>query len=234
MARFIAALINGPPSSAPHTDFLTFYDHVLAQVAGVMAAAEERGEVSPGPADARLLVLMGAIGEAVHGHLLVGRPELTPALADTLVELLPDRHVIRVVDQPSLLMHGDLLCIDDVDYLRARRRFRNPLFQWLMLRKPLPERRRIAADYRRRSGEETALKPAEIMDVNPAAVVRELQRHRVRQLIHGHTHRAAIHRLTLPDGSQAKRIVLPEWHSDRAAALADDGSRLQEVQIVRD
>jgi UDP-2,3-diacylglucosamine hydrolase len=149
-------------------------------------------------------------------------------------QLLPDRHVVRVVDQPSLLMHGDLLCIDDVDYQRARRRFRNPLFQWLMLRKSLPERRRIAADYRRRSGEETALKPAEIMDVNPAAVVRELQRHRVRQLIHGHTHRAATHRLTLPDGSQAKRIVLPEWHSDRAAALADDGSRLQEVQIVRD
>ena len=88
MARFIAALIHGPPSSAPHTDFLTFYDHVLAQVAGVMAAAEERGEVSPGPADARLLVLMGAIGEAVHGHLLVGRPELTPALADTLVDVV--------------------------------------------------------------------------------------------------------------------------------------------------
>jgi UDP-2,3-diacylglucosamine hydrolase len=147
--------------------------------------------------------------------------------------LLPDRHVIRVMDQPTLLMHGDLLCTDDVKYQRARRRFRNPLFQWLMLRKPLHERRRIAADYRRRSGEETALKPSEIMDVNPAAVVRELQRHRVRQLIHGHTHRAATHRLTLPDGSQARRIVLPEWHSDRAVAWADDGSRLQEVQVAR-
>ena len=147
--------------------------------------------------------------------------------------LLPDRHVIRVMGQPTLLMHGDLLCTDDVKYQRARRRFRNPLFQWLMLRKPLHERRRIAADYRRRSGEETALKPSEIMDVNPAAVVRELQRHRVRQLIHGHTHRAATHRLTLPDGSQARRIVLPEWHSDRAVAWADDGSRLQEVQVAR-
>jgi TetR/AcrR family transcriptional regulator len=88
LARFIAALIHGPPSSAPRTDLLTFYDHVLAQVAGVMAAAEERGEVSPGPADVRLLVLMGAVGEAVHGYLLVGRPELTPALATTLVDVV--------------------------------------------------------------------------------------------------------------------------------------------------
>lgn len=153
-------------------------------------------------------------------------------MRDSGARLLPDRHVIRVMDRPTLLMHGDLLCTDDVDYQRARRRFRNPLFQWLMLRKPLHERRRIAADYRRRSGEETALKPSEIMDVNPAAVVRELQRHRVRQLIHGHTHRAATHQIALPDGSQARRIVLPEWHSDRAAAWADDGSRLQEVQLA--
>jgi hypothetical protein len=88
LARFIAALIHGPPSSAPHTDLLSFYDHVLTQVAGVMSAAEERGEVSPGPADVRLLVLMGAVGEAVHGYLLVGRPELTPALAGTLVDVV--------------------------------------------------------------------------------------------------------------------------------------------------
>ena len=88
LARFILALVHGPPGSAPHTDLLAFYDAILTQVAGVMAAAEERGEVSPGPADVRLLVLMGAVGEAVHGYLLVGRPELTPALADTLIDVV--------------------------------------------------------------------------------------------------------------------------------------------------
>ena len=80
--------------------------------------------------------------------------------------LLPDCFVTSVAGQSTLLMHGDLLCTDDVDYQKTRRRFRNPLFQWVMLRKSLAERRRIVAEYRRRSRELTALKPADIMDVN--------------------------------------------------------------------
>lgn len=85
LARFILALTHDPPSSAPRTDFLTFYDDVLAQVTRAIEAAVVRGEVSAGPVEVRLLVLMGALGEAVHGYLLAGRPELTPDLAETLV-----------------------------------------------------------------------------------------------------------------------------------------------------
>ena len=140
--------------------------------------------------------------------------------------LLPDCEIRDVAGRRTLLMHGDLLCTDDTDYMRARRRLRNPVFQWLMLRKPLTERRRIADEYRRRSGEATALKPAAIMDVNPETVVRYLKRYGVDQLIHGHTHRPATHRHTLPDGTEATRIVLPEWHPDRASVWVDDGERL--------
>lgn len=146
--------------------------------------------------------------------------------------LLPDRYVTRVAGQPTLLMHGDLLCTDDVDYQKARRRFRNPVFQWFMLRKPLRERRRIASEYRRRSGELKALKPADIMDVNPDTVVRELVRHGVRQLVHGHTHRPATHSHALPDGTVATRIVLPEWHARQAAAWVDDGATLSELLLA--
>ncbi len=88
LARFILALTHDPPSSAPRTDFLTFYDDVLAQVTRAIEAAEARGEVSAGPVEVRLLVLMGALGEAVHGYLLAGRPELTPDLAQTLVDVV--------------------------------------------------------------------------------------------------------------------------------------------------
>jgi UDP-2,3-diacylglucosamine hydrolase len=153
-------------------------------------------------------------------------------MRDCGATLLPDCHVTEVAGQPTLLMHGDLLCTDDVDYQRARRRFRNPLFQWLMLRKPLPERRRIAADYRRRSAQATAEKTADIMDVNPETVVRYLRRYRVRQLIHGHTHRPATHRHPLPTGGAATRIVLPEWHAAEAAAWFDDGARLQRLALA--
>jgi AcrR family transcriptional regulator len=88
LARFILALTHDPPSSAPRTDFLTFYDEILSHVSRAIRTAEARGEVSPGPVDVRLLVLMGALGEAVHGYLLAGRPDLTPALADALIDVV--------------------------------------------------------------------------------------------------------------------------------------------------
>jgi TetR/AcrR family transcriptional regulator len=88
LARFILALTHNPPSSAPRTDFLRFYDGILALVARSIEQAEARGEVGAGPVEVRLLVLMGALGEAVHGYLLAGRPELTPDLADSLVDVV--------------------------------------------------------------------------------------------------------------------------------------------------
>jgi len=145
--------------------------------------------------------------------------------------LLPDCHVATVAGEPTLLMHGDLLCTDDVDYQKTRRRFRNPLFQWIMLRKSLQERRRILAEYRKRSRETTALKPADIMDVNADAVVRYMSKYRVRRLIHGHTHRPATHQFQLPDEGAATRIVLPEWHGDHAIAWVDDGTELVQKPI---
>jgi AcrR family transcriptional regulator len=86
LARFIIALIHNPPRSAPATDFVGFYQGILDTLARTVDEAITRGEIHPGPTDVRLLVFMGALGEAMHGHLLVGRPDLTPALADTLVD----------------------------------------------------------------------------------------------------------------------------------------------------
>ena len=86
LARFIMALIHNPPRSAPATDFVGFYESILSEAARAVEEGVRRGEVAPGPTDVRLLVFMGALGEAMHGHLLVGRPDLTPALAETLVD----------------------------------------------------------------------------------------------------------------------------------------------------
>jgi AcrR family transcriptional regulator len=86
LARFIMALVHNSPGSAPATDFVRFYDAILTELARTMDGAVARGEISPGPTDVRLLVIMGALGEAIHGHLLAGRPELTPRLAETLVD----------------------------------------------------------------------------------------------------------------------------------------------------
>ncbi len=155
-------------------------------------------------------------------------PRLMHACGATL---LPDCYVTPVAGLRTLLMHGDLLCTDDVDYQKLRRRLRNPVLQWLLLRRSLKSRRRIADDYRRRSGEATSMKASEIMDVNDTTVRRYLQRYAVRRLIHGLTHRPAIHQHKLADGNHATRLVLPEWNNARAVAWRDDGQTLAPEEI---
>lgn len=132
--------------------------------------------------------------------------------------LLKDPTLIDLGGVPTVLMHGDLLCTDDVAYQRFRQRIRNPLVQRLFLWKSLASRSAIAADYRRKSGAATAAKTESIMDVNADTVARYLTRYGAKNLVHGHTHRPADHRLDLP-GGLATRRVLAEWHPDHGEAL---------------
>jgi TetR/AcrR family transcriptional regulator len=86
LARFILSLIYTPPSSAPKTDFPRYYGQIVASIDRAVQQAVGAGELAPGRGEARMLVLMGALGEAVRGYLLFGDPELTPALAELVVE----------------------------------------------------------------------------------------------------------------------------------------------------
>lgn len=152
----------------------------------------------------------------MHGNrdFLVGRD----FCRDAGCTLLRDPSVIALDGQPTLLMHGDLLCTDDVDYQRFRRRIRNPLVTRMFLWKPLEARRQVAADYRRKSNDATAEKSVEIMDVSPDTVLRYLERHGATRLIHGHTHRPGDHDDLLGD-EPVRRSVLSEWHEDRGEVL---------------
>jgi len=152
-------------------------------------------------------------------------------MRETGATLLEDPHLTQVAGKPTLLMHGDLLCTDDLAYQKARRKLRNPIFQWLAMRKSLQGRRQMAIDYRKRSGEVVSMTAADIMDANQTAVQDYLQRYSATQMIHGHTHRPAVHQLTLANGETASRYVLNEWHEDHAAALVDDGNSLKIEEI---
>lgn len=133
--------------------------------------------------------------------------------------LLKDPTVVDLFGEPTLLMHGDLLCTDDIPYQRFRRRIRNPLVRWLFLWRSLDRRRIIAGDYRRRSAQALSEKTASIMDVNAETVCRFMRRYGVRRLIHGHTHRPADHRIPL-EGREGRRLVLAEWQEDRGEVLS--------------
>ena len=88
--RFIHSVIWAPPGTAlPQTESCTqFYDGVVGVLAAAAEKAAARGEIAPGPTNARMLILMGSIGEAATGFVIAGKPELTPELADEIVETI--------------------------------------------------------------------------------------------------------------------------------------------------
>lgn len=134
--------------------------------------------------------------------------------------LLPDPSVIDLNGVPTLLMHGDTLCTDDVNYQRFRRLVRSRFSQWLFLNLPLTLRRRIARRLRAQSMSHTRKKSSAIMDVNAHSVAAMMRQHRVTRLIHGHTHRPAMHDLEL-DGRPARRIVLGDWYTQGSVLRCD-------------
>ena len=124
--------------------------------------------------------------------------------------ILPDPCVIDLYGQQVLIMHGDLLCTDDVDYQGFRLQVRNPEWQAQFLQQPLTQRKQIAEGLRQQSRQETRAKTEKIMDVTQTTVDEYMQRFGVQTLIHAHTHRPDIHQWEL-DGSSRQRIVLGDW-----------------------
>ncbi|MFJ3457406.1 UDP-2,3-diacylglucosamine diphosphatase [Scandinavium goeteborgense] len=127
--------------------------------------------------------------------------------------LLPEEQCLDLYGRKVLIMHGDTLCTDDTGYLAFRAKVHQPWLQTLFLALPLFIRRRIAAKMRDDSKNANSHKSMEIMDVNAHAVVEVMKKHQVQWLIHGHTHRPAVHELTAND-QPAFRVVLGAWHSE--------------------
>jgi UDP-2,3-diacylglucosamine hydrolase len=129
----------------------------------------------------------------------------------TGAELLADPAVVDVGGVRTLLMHGDTLCTDDLDYQGWRRTARSPAWQQEFLSQPLEARRRTVGALRDKSREVIQAKPAEIMDVSESAVREAFRGHGVTRLIHGHTHRPGRHEMEV-DGRRCERWVLPDWY----------------------
>lgn len=141
--------------------------------------------------------------------------------------LLPEPSVIDLFGTPTLLLHGDSLCIDDAEYQAFRREVRSAKWRDEFLAQPLEARHAVARELRTASRRKSRSKPQAIMDVNQGAVTETLRGHGVTQLIHGHTHRPAVHRFEV-EGTPAQRIVLGDW-GDSAQILVCDtsGNRLE-------
>jgi len=142
-------------------------------------------------------------------------------------ELLPDQKVIDLYGKPTLIMHGDTLCTDDKAYQRMRKVFRFKLVQKIFLALAPERRDRIAGNTRKVTHKKTQAKATEILDVNQNEVEKVIKMGGVCLLIHGHTHRPAVHELSLND-KPAKRIVLSDWR-DRACYLRATDNQLETI-----
>jgi UDP-2,3-diacylglucosamine hydrolase len=156
---------------------------------------------------------------------------LGPVFAERIGgQLLPDYAVISCAGEPALLMHGDLLCTEDRDYLAFRNQVRNPDWQRLFLSQPLAARRAYAeqarqASQNRQQGLKDNQQLESITDVSADAVMATMRHYGVKRMIHGHTHRPARHALEL-DGLPAERIVLGDWYT-QSSHLAAAGNSLK-------
>lgn len=155
----------------------------------------------------------------MHGNrdFLLGEAFAEAAGASLVCE---DELIVTLGDQPALLMHGDTLCTDDIDYQRFRRNVREPRWQKLFLAKSVDERRDHAEALRAASHDASVGKSSDIMDVNPQAVVQQMRDSGCHTLIHGHTHRPAVHSGADTDDT---RLVLGDWHDDHAQYVQWDG-----------
>ncbi|MEX0731657.1 MAG: UDP-2,3-diacylglucosamine diphosphatase [Aquisalimonadaceae bacterium] len=143
----------------------------------------------------------------------------------TGTQLLADPTIIRLNDEPVLLMHGDLLCTDDVEYQQFRAMVNDPQWQTGFLAKTVEQRMTLARQARQESATRNsalAQTAEQIMDVNQHTVARTMREHGVRRLIHGHTHRPNIHHFTLDD-APATRIVLGDWYAQGSVLEYRDG-----------
>lgn len=143
--------------------------------------------------------------------------------------LIEDPTVIDLYGTPTLLMHGDTLCTDDIDYQRFRIMVRDPNWKKEFFALPDEERLAMTTKYRKVSKSETAKKSMEIMDVNQQAVEEVMLKQNINQLIHGHTHRPAIHDFSV-NNKGFKRIVLGDWYEQGSVLVCDEnGCQLESL-----
>jgi UDP-2,3-diacylglucosamine hydrolase len=186
------------------------------------------GDDDPDPDKRRVIAALRALTQAgvasyfIHGNrdFLIGNR----FCQETGMRLLADGTVVTLYGRRVLLMHGDTLCIDDPAYQRLRRIVRNPLIQFVLRRLTLKQRQRLAE--RMRAGSKAHIASMDraapqIMDVNQDEVLRTLQRYGIDCIVHGHTHRPAIHEIRI-NGRTATRIVLGDWYEQGSVLRWDE------------
>lgn len=152
---------------------------------------------------------------------------------DAGATLITDPTLITLGEETVLLMHGDSLCTQDIEYMKIRQVFRSAAWQKDFLEKSLEERIAFARQVRSESQSGQEMKSNDILDVTLSEVDREMSEHNVNVMIHGHTHRPALHEWNF-EGQQRQRYVMGDWSDDKGWEIrwnADTGIQLLEFSL---
>jgi UDP-2,3-diacylglucosamine hydrolase len=144
-------------------------------------------------------------------------------------QLISDPTAVDLYGTRTLLMHGDTLCTEDLDYQKFLSTARDPKFHADFLAQPIAARRARVGQLREINAQAKQAKTAEIMDVTPATVEETLREFGYPRLIHGHTHRPARH-LHVVDDHACERWVLNDWY-ERGGYLRCDASGCTAVML---
>lgn len=144
--------------------------------------------------------------------------------------LLPDPTVHSIYGNATLLMHGDSLCTRDEAYMTFRQQARNPQWQAQILSMTIEERLALAKQLRAQSAESNSNKAEDIMDVTPEEVIKIMAEQQVTRLIHGHTHRPAIHQIIVNDKT-AERVVLGDWENSAMIYKIDNNGTAELIEL---
>ena len=148
------------------------------------------------------------------------------------IELINDPRIIEIDTKKVMLTHGDELCTDDKEYQAFRSVVRNPLWQKDFLNFPISKREKIAGEAKDASKDSKENKAMEIMDVNTDAVFKAFNDREIEIMIHGHTHRPNIHKVS-NEGKNLTRYVLGDWSKNSAIILKWNEAEVELIDLAQ-
>ncbi len=234
---FISDLHLCPTRSAITRIFFNFLDGPAAQAEALYILGDLfeywAGDDDDDPFNASVIAGLRTLADrGIPLYLMYGNRDFLIGkrfIAASGTKLLADPTLIDLYGTPTLLMHGDTLCTDDVDYQKFRTQVRSQVFQQAFLARPLATRKQEISQLRAQSEASKKTKAEEIMDVTPAAVEAVLCAHGYPRLIHGHTHRPARHEHVV-DEHRCERWVLADWY-ERGSYLRCDAAGCKSVDL---
>lgn len=177
-----------------------------------------------------ILAAMKVLSEKVDCYFIAGNRDFLVGDAftkQTGFKILPDETVIDLYGTPTLILHGDSLCTDDIPHQQFRAQMvTNLAWRESFLALDIPSRIEQAKQARMQSQQHKSEISMEIMDVTDSAVIAAFQENKVVQMIHGHTHRQNQHTHDLNDQQSAIRYVLGDWHETSSILTAQDDGKI--------